>query len=95
MNVNSSRVGIASASQDTCKNIIFHLGLWGKEQTKNGREKEGRLSVGPYVCVITTKSLSRSLLQVSTVHKAILVCPGGKNRDLTCLIGSGLAGLPA
>lgn len=51
MNVNSSRVGIASASQDTCKNIIFHLGLWGKEQTENGREKEGRLSVGPYVCV--------------------------------------------
>lgn len=52
MNVNSSRVGIASASQDTCKNIIFHLGLWGKEQTENGREKEKedfRL-VRVYVC---------------------------------------------
>lgn len=51
MNVNSSRVGIASASQDTCKNIIFHLGLWGKEQTEMGEKKrEDFRMVRMYVC---------------------------------------------
>lgn len=65
--MNSSRVGIASASRDTCKNIIFHLGLWGKEQTENGRERERKdfWLVHVCMCVITfttTKSLSRFLL---------------------------------
>lgn len=95
MNVNSSRMGIASASRDTCKNIIFHLGLWGKEQKMGEKKRERTFGWSVCMCVITTKSLSRFLLQVSTIHKAILVCSGSTNRDLTCLFGSGIAGLPS